>query len=155
MLINNNYNVWQPPIAKHYPITSLPPTITIPPNCYRRHCCPPCDCPHGPSEGRAHHTSVMPDNSHHVTASTCPLTTSATSPLAHTCNHRQQQPPATTSLPITSVHATSHPLIAPTHLLTTPDNLYTLPWTTTRHHITGDDSQMVASPLFEGCRCRN
>jgi hypothetical protein len=109
ILIINNFNVWQPPVAKHWPIISLPPTTTIQhPSAATAATVLPRECPHGPSEG------VLIDTNCHIAA--------AANPLRHVTTDDEP-------------HATSLPPMSPAcHLTANNTNGMPTPWQ--GHHST-------------------
>jgi len=134
-LIINNHNVWQPPVAKHCPITALPLTTTNTHPAAATVTAAPRKCPHGPSEGSCpsprrgmwanntprHHPNPPPRRSlgpdRHVTAGRTRVrhVTAAddTRPPRHstddprTPRHSRRQHTPATSSPKTTAYATS------------------------------------------------
>ena len=98
-LINNNYNVWQPLVAKHCHIIFLPLTTTTPnPAAAAAVVMCPCECPSGPSRGcssssttRTRHLQQRLPRHDTYASSTTP---NATSPLSTTTY--PPSPPLTT-----------------------------------------------------------
>ena len=135
-MIINNFNVWQPPVAKHWPITPIPPTTTIPPPSHRRRPRrPPCKCPNGPSEG------VFVNTNRHATAAA--NATSPPSPTARhvtaVANHRRQ--------PRTQHH---HRRRAPPHTTTNDPHMPRHPAKRPRQrHVTAPDDHRMP------CHCLN
>jgi hypothetical protein len=133
MLIINNRNVWQTPVAKHCPITFLPLTTTIP-NLPADAVVVvgPCDCPFGPSRGCSssstthmrHHQQPAPR--HDAYASPRPPTTfrrhvTAVEDPPTPC-YRRRRAPTATSPPLTTAYATSPSQTIPKRHLTTTDH---------------------------------
>ena len=132
MLINNNCNVWQPPVAKHCPITPLLLTTTNPQSPTATVATAPRKCLHRPREGAlivnccvcpSPHRGMWANNMPHHRPSTphhCPSPPTASlaanrdlwTPHHHpkmtrTPRHSCQQPIPATSSPKTSTYATS------------------------------------------------
>jgi hypothetical protein len=103
-MIINNFNVWQPPVAKHWPITSVPPTTTIPPSLrHRCHCHSPRKCPIGPSKG-----VLIVTNCYVTAAATCAC---AADDEPHTpCHRHRWAPHAMSLLTTTTGHHSTLPL---------------------------------------------
>ena len=129
MLIINNYNVWQSPVAKHCPITFFPyhhhPTTQPPPPSPLFHHQPPRlsppPAPHHRRPNRyCHHraTTVVP--------SRVPLNGPSRAKLDvnHPIRHRRRRSPHATSPPATSTHPPSPPLTTHTRHITDDDDIY-------------------------------
>ena len=122
-LINNDCNVWQPPVAKHCLTTFLPLTTTIPNLAVATAVvvCP-CHCPFGPSRGcssssttHTHHHQQLPP--HHDAYTSSPPPNDLQTPRHRlqrppTRYHRRRRAPNATSPPLMAACATSPPLTA-------------------------------------------
>ena len=94
-MINNNWNVWQSPVAKHCRTPSFPPTPPSPTATIAATVvvCP-CECPFGPTRGCLMTTTTRTIN-----------TTSPSSPMTPCCPHRH----------VTVVHDNCMPSTLPHH----------------------------------------
>ena len=145
-LIINNRNVWQPPIAKHCPITALPLTTTTTHPTTAAVPAAPRKCPHGPSEGTfIANPSMCPSPHRGMWASNTPRhrpSPPATSLIANgdprlprhqyhsprTPRHRCHRLPPAPSPPKHSAYATSRTTTTPTRYVTANDKR--------AHHVT-------------------
>ena len=123
-LINNNCNVWQPPVAKHCLTTFLPLTTTIPnPAVATAVVVCPCHCLFGPSRGCSSSSTThtrhhqQPPPRHDAYASSLPPDDLQTPrhrlQRLPTWYHRRRRAPNATAPLLTTAYATSPSLTTP------------------------------------------